>query len=117
MTVDSSGTEGLAQVLMLLDVIRDQGEAAKADEPRRHGRMEHRRRPTPDSSHYDKFCQIRKPKPLPDTYRDIPVKDPAAYRPDEHPLEQILIGNFEKFIDVLNGLFAGNNPDDLFPSW
>jgi hypothetical protein len=111
-TVDSSGAEGLAQVLMLLDVIRDQGEAAKVDEPIRRPHENTADDRHPECSHYDKFSQIRKQKCLPTTYAG---KEPAAYGPDEHRLEQILIGNFEKFIDALNGLFAGNNPDDFVP--
>ena len=114
-TVDWSGAEGLAQVLMMLDVIRDQGEAAKVNSPiqRPHENTADDRHP--ECSHYNKFCQIRA-QPLPEIYANtVPVKEPAAYGPDEPRLEQILIGNFEKFIDALNGLFAGNNPDDFVP--
>src|ERR1700761_2889186 len=115
-TVDSSGEEGLAQVLMLLEVIRDQGEAAKADDP-----IHLPNQNTADDlhqkcSHYNKFCQIRSNPPLPKTYAEtVPVKDPAAYTDDDRHLEQILIGNFANFVAALNGLFAGNNPDDFVP--
>jgi len=114
-TVDSSGAEGLAQVLMLLDVIRDQGEAAKVNSPIQGPHENTADDRHPDCSHYNKFCQIRA-EPLPEIYaKTVPVKEPDAYGPGEHRLEQILIGNFEKFIDALNGLFAGNNPDDFVP--
>lgn len=119
-TVDSSGEEGLAQVLMLLDVIRDQGEAAKLNDPihRPNENTADDRHPT--LSHYDKFLQIREQirekKPLPQIYPDIaPPKDPNTYTDDERHLEQILICNFAKFVTALNELFAGNHPDDFVP--
>jgi hypothetical protein len=114
-TVDSSGDEGLAQVLMLLDVIRDQGEAAKANDPIHRPNENTADDPQPDCSHYDKFRQIRG-QPLPKTYAEtVPVKDPAAYTAADRRCQQILIDNFTKFIEALNGLFAGNNPDDFVP--
>jgi hypothetical protein len=116
LSVDSSGDEGLAQVLMLLDVIRDQGEAAKANDDIHRPNENTADDPAPTRSHYDKFRQIRDKKPLPTTYADtVPVKKPADYTPAERRYEQILIDNFTKFIEALNRLFAGNNPDDFVP--
>jgi hypothetical protein len=93
-TVDSSGEEGLAQVLMLLDVIRDQGEAAKLDDPihRPNENTADDRHPT--LSHYNKFRQILKQKDLPKVYS---AKDPKTYTDEQCHLEQILICNFAKF--------------------
>jgi hypothetical protein len=110
-TVDSSGDEGLAQVLLLLDVIRDQGEAAKADDPIHRPHENTADDPHPTSSHYDKFRKILA-QPLPATYA---TKEPADYTAADQKYEQILIDNFKEFIDALNGLFAGNNPDGFVP--
>jgi hypothetical protein len=119
-TVDSSGEEGLAQVLMLLDVIRDQGEAAKLNDPIHRPNENTADDRNPTLSHYEKFLQIREQireqKPLPKIYPDIvPVKDPDTYTDGERHLEQLLVCNFAKFVTALNELFAGNHPDDFVP--
>jgi hypothetical protein len=115
-TVDSSGEEGLAQVLMLLDVIRDQGEAAKADDPIHRPNENTADDRYPTLSHYEKFRQIRKQKPLPKIYPDtVPVTDPDKYTTAQGHLDRILIDNFAAFVTALNELFAGNHPDDFVP--
>lgn len=115
MTVESSGAQAFAEVALLIDVIRDQGEAAKAaDEiavPFRNTADDS----NPDLSHYEKFCQIREQAlhhKLPKTY---PVKDPSEYTPDDHKRLKILGDNFAKFTAALGDLFAGRNPDDFAP--
>lgn len=111
MTVEMSGKAGLPQVELLLEIIRDQGEAAKAVNnvavPFRNTADD----PAPNSSHYEKLCQIRAGT-LPDTY---PVKDPSAYTADDHKRRAILIENFARFMHVLDDLFAGRNPDKFSP--
>jgi hypothetical protein len=111
-TVDSSGDEGLAQVLMLLDVIRDQGEAAKRDDPIHRPNENTADDRYPTLSHYEKFRQIRQQKPLPKIY---PHTNPNKYTTAQGRLERILIDNFANFIKALNALFAGNHPDDFVP--
>jgi hypothetical protein len=115
MTVESSGAEAFAEVALLLDVIRDQGEAAKAADaiaaPFRNTADDSH----PDLSHYEKFCQIREQalhRTLPETYS---VKDPAEYSPDDHKRLKILRDNFAKFTAALGDLFAGRNRDDFAP--
>ena len=132
MTVELSGSDGLAQVGMLIDVIRDQGEAAKRADAALNGRgtgggepsaakpiepafQNTADDPQPTLSHYDKFLKIRdqaQQHKLPDTY---PVKDPADYSPDDHKRLQILGDNFGQFMAVLGDLFAGRNPDNFAP--
>lgn len=112
-TVEASGDEGLAQVLMLLDVIRDQGEAAKADDDIHRPNQNTADDPRPRLSHYRKFRHIRARVLGQHPPATFPVKDPACYTEADSECEDILIANFTKFIDALNGLFAGNNPDDF----
>jgi hypothetical protein len=112
-TVDASGEEGLKQVLMLLRIIRDQGEAAKKDDPI--GWAHENTADDRDStlSHYDKFCQIRAAK-FPQTYPDIVgLKDRAHYKKADLEREKILCDNFTLFLESLNKLFAGENPHDF----
>jgi hypothetical protein len=115
LTVESSGTGAFAEVALLIDVIRDQGEAAKAAEtiaaPFRNTADDSH----PDLSHYEKFCQIREQAlagTLPETY---PVKDPSEYTPDDQKRLKILRENFAKFTAALGDLFTGRNPDHFFP--
>jgi Ferritin-like len=109
--VESSGAEGLAQVQLLIDVIRDQGEAAKVNDAIHPPHRNTADDPQPACSHYDKFCQIRSHR-LPKTY---PVKDNAKYTRADHHLQQILVDNFARFTAALNKLFAGGSPDDFAP--
>lgn len=132
MTVELSGSAGLSQVSMLIDVIRDQGEAAKRVDEARAGSGASDAAPSasmpiepafqntaddpqPALSHYDKFLMIRdqaQHHELPETY---PVKDLADYSPDDHKRLQILGDNFGQFMAVLGDLFAGRNPDTFAP--
>jgi len=112
-TVTSSGDEGLRQVLMLMNVIRDQGEAA-ADNSRIHAPNENTATDwKPTASHFQKFNTIRDTKPLPRTFPVTPTTPTDG--DDEHRLQRILICNFGKFVDALNGLMAGDSPDDFGP--
>jgi hypothetical protein len=115
MTVESSGAGAFAEVALLIDVIRDQGEAAKVagkiDAPFRNTADDSH----PDLSHYEKFCQIREQARegrLPETY---PVKDPTEYTSEDHKLLKILGDNFATFTSTLGDLFAGRNPDRFAP--
>jgi len=112
MTVRSSGVAGFAEVALLMSVIRDQGEAAKAaDEiaaPFRNTLDD----PDPSASHYQKFLAIRNAEP-PVTY---PVRDPATYTSDDHKILKTLTDDFTRFTGVITDLLAGRNPagfDDL----
>jgi hypothetical protein len=131
-TVELSGRAGLAEVSMLIDVIRDQGEAAKradkalnapgasrgepaATKPIEPAFQNTADDPEPALSHYDKFLKIRDQAPLhklPETY---PVKDPADYSPEDHKRLKILVDNFGQFMTVLDDLFSGRNPDNVAP--
>ncbi|MGH2941205.1 MAG: ferritin-like domain-containing protein [Solirubrobacteraceae bacterium] len=111
MTVQMSGAEAFAQVALLIDVIRDQGEAAKAADDIALPFQNTADDSEPQTSHYDKFCQIRG-QSLPDTY---PVKDPSAYTADDDKRLAILSDNFASFMSVLGDLFAGRNNDGFGP--
>jgi hypothetical protein len=115
MTVESIGAGAFAEVALLIAVIRDQGEAAKAADaiamPFRNTADDSH----PDLSHYEKFCQIREQaldRGLPNTYF---VKDPSEYTPGDHKRLKILRDNFAKFTTALGDLFAGRNPDAFAP--
>ena len=110
-TVESSGAEGLAEVQLLLDVIRDHGEAAKAPTAIHPRHQNTANDSQSDWSHFDKFRKIRS-LPLPETY---PVKRYAEYTTDDHKRLQILVENFARFTRALNELFAGRNPVDFAP--
>jgi hypothetical protein len=131
-TVELSGDAGLAEVDMLIDVIRDQGEAAKrADqalkrpdpgdgEPSGTTRVEFAFRNTaddsnPDLSHYDKFLKIREQARLHELPATYPVKDPADYSAEDHKRLKILVDHFAEFMTGLGDLFAGRKPGDFAP--
>jgi hypothetical protein len=114
--VESNGDEGFAQVKLLIDVIRDQGEAAKANDPIHPPHRNTADDPQPERSHYDKFCEIRKqvlthdPNSRLETY---PVQ--SSTTPAGRELQNILIDNFGKFTVALNELLAGKNPANFAP--
>jgi len=112
MTVSSSGSEGLAQVRMLIDVIRDQGEAAKAadeiDLPFQNTADDS----DPQLSHYEKFSRIREGPLRPLVY---PVKGPSEHTPEDTERQAILLESFARFRSVLGELFAGRSPDGFAP--
>ncbi|HET9646856.1 MAG TPA: ferritin-like domain-containing protein [Microlunatus sp.] len=109
MTVHGSGTEAWPQVQLLIDLIRDQGEAAKAADaiapPNRNTADD----PEADRSHYEKFVQIRSTA-LPATY---PVKDPADYDDRDHKLAAVLRDDFARFTQAVTQLCAGRRPPDF----
>jgi hypothetical protein len=111
MTVDSSGSAGWAQARLLIDIIRDQGEGAKAAdviaEPFRNTADDSH----PERTHFEKFCDIRG-QALPATY---PVKDPSDYTDDDRKRLAILVDNFAAFMSMLGDLFAGLNPEAFGP--
>ena len=109
MTVQSSGAGAFAQVALLIDVIRDQGEAAKAADEIDLAFQNTADDSDPQLSHYEKFSRICG-EDLPPTY---PVKDPSDYGPDDHKRLAILLENFGRFERVLGELFAGRNPGDF----
>ena len=111
MTVRASGAAGLAQVGMLIDVIRDQGEAAKAADAIDVAFQNTADDVAPQDSHFEKFCQIRG-QALPRTY---PVKDPSEYTADDTKRLGILVENFSEFQAVLSRLFTGTIPDSFAP--
>ncbi len=106
-TVQLSGRAAMAQVGLLIDVIRDQGEGAKDATPIDAPFQNTADDSQPDVNHYDKFCEIRATA-LPATY---PVKDVAQYTAADMKLEGILVDNFARFMSTLGDLFAGRNPE------
>jgi hypothetical protein len=122
LTVELSGADGFAQVELLIDVIRDQGEAAKAAQAIALPFQNTADDSDPAASHYEKFSQIRElyfplhPGPqrpsLPLTYS---VKDPSQYTAQDTKRLDILVDNFEKLMSALTDLFAGRNPAGFGP--
>ena len=109
MTVQGSGTAGFAEVSLLLDVIRDQGEAAKAADsiaaPNRNTADDS----DPDASHYQKFITIHDGG-TPATY---PVKDPSTYSPEDLKRRTILTDNFTRYTAAITELLAGRQPPEF----
>ena len=107
LTVEATGAGAFPQVALLIDVIRDQGEAAKGLDdiavPFRNTADDSE----PQASHYEKFRQIRA-QPLPGTY---PVKAPSEYTAQDGKRLEILLDSFARFTSVLSQLFAGRSPD------
>jgi hypothetical protein len=110
-TVQTSGAEGFAQVALLIDIIRDQGEGAKSATPINEAFQNTADDSEQEVNHYDKFCQIRHER-LPATY---PVKDPAEYTDEDSKRLAILVANFASFMSMLGDLFAGKNPANFAP--
>lgn len=109
MTVQTSGRAGLPEICLLMDVIRDQGEAAKAADaisaPFRNTADDSE----PEASHFEKFISIRTAGP-PATY---PTKDPATYDDQDRRLLEILTTNFARFTASITELVAGRPPTDF----
>lgn len=112
MTVQARGDAGWPQVAMLIDIIRDQGEAAKDADAIDVAFQNTADDSEPQDSHYEKFCQIRENPMRPLVY---PVKDPAEYTEDDSKRLDILRENFAEFQVVLRELFVGRNPDRFVP--
>jgi hypothetical protein len=110
-TVQASGAEGFAQVALLIDIIRDQGEGAKDATPINEAFQNTADDSEQEVNHYDKFCQIRHAR-LPATY---PVKDPSEYTDEDRKRQAILVDNFASFTSLLGDLFAGKNPANFAP--
>ena len=109
MTVQSSGTTAFAEVSLLIDVIRDQGEAAKAADkiaaPNRNTADDS----DPEASHYQKFVTIREAG-TPATY---PVKDPSTYSPEDLKRRSILTDDFTRYTAAITELLAGRQPPEF----
>lgn len=109
MTVDSGGLVGIEEIRLLMKVIRDQGEAAKANDqievPFRNALDD----PDPAASHYQKFVTIRD-SALPATY---PAKDPTEYSPEDLSCRKTLIEDFARFTAAVTALLAGREPADF----
>lgn len=113
MTITESGENGFHQVDLLIDLITEQGEG----EGKNTETMAETFRNTADDSfaeddHFDKFMEIKNGKSLPPTFKAIA---PAKYNAHQKKLEAILIAQFTELRAVLEGLFAGENPQSFFP--
>lgn len=113
LTVEGSGAAAFPEVALLIDVIRDQGEGAKAAD-----QIDVAFRNTADDTHaeqthFEKFCSIRaEGDKLPAVY---PVKDPSQYTADDEKRVEILVENFTRFRALLGELFAGRRPAEFEP--
>ena len=109
MTIQGSGVDAFAEVALLIDVIRDQGEAAKAADtiaaPNRNTADDS----DPDASHYQKFIAIRDAG----TPAIYPVKEPSAYSAEDVKRRTILIDNFTRYTTTITELLAGRQPPEF----
>lgn len=122
LTVELTGAAGFAQVALLIDLIRDQGEAAKLDDSISLPFQNTADDSDPGASHYEKFTQIRAqlldldpPPGSPAGSLIYAAKDPSHYTVEDHKRLDILLDNFEQFMSVLTDLFAGRNPAGFAP--
>jgi hypothetical protein len=111
MTVESSGAAALPEVMLCIDIIRDQGEGAKALDAIAVPNQNTADDAHPELTHYEKFCQIRKDPPT----GVYPVKDPSQYTPEDEKRLAILVENFTRFQQMLSELFAGREPAGFAP--
>ena len=111
LTIEGTGPAAFAEVALLIDVIRDQGEGAKIADAISLPFQNTADDSTPEATHFEKFCQIREGT-LPPVY---PVKDPSQYTPDDEKRLAILVDNFARFQTMLGQLFAGREPADFLP--
>lgn len=107
MTVEASGKEGLNQVALLVDTIRDQGEGRKTNENIEEPFQNTADDSDPELSHFEKFVRIREESTFPPTY---PLKSPDEVTDRDRELQQILVENFAEMLRSLEELFSGKNP-------
>jgi hypothetical protein len=110
-TVSANGDEGFRQVLLLLEIIREQGEGAT----RKRDRIPAPMRNTaddmePSKPHFDKFYALRQARLKPATYAVKPASD---YTGADMELLAILARNFAGLRGALRQLFAGENPENF----
>lgn len=115
LVVDASGPGAFSEVALLIDIIRDQGEGAKAADAIAPPFQNTADDSQPELNHYDKFMQIREQAQngtLTPTYTAKPVSD---YTADDRKRLRILVDNFTQFSGMLGDLFSGGNPDGFAP--
>jgi len=114
-TISGVGDEGLAQAMMLIDAIREQGEGAgkKAKGQIPSVFQNTADDPNPSLDHYAKFRKIRQAILEGNPPKTWPVKQPVDYGDFEKELEGILIQNFGELQMVLRALFAGESPPEF----
>jgi len=108
LTVEASGAPAFSQVALLIDVIRDQGEARKSTKSIVRPFQNTADDSHPDVSHFDKFMKIRSEPVLPPLYH---LKQPGDITDHDRAFQQILVDNFSKLLGALEALFAGERPD------
>ncbi len=111
LVVRSDGKDGLDEMEQLMEVIRDQGEAATAQGdipvPFRNTLDD----PSPAQSHYQKFMDIRDRFLGGDGPEIYPVKDPSTYTSDDQDLLATLGRDFTAFTDEITNLIAGRTDE------
>ncbi len=115
LVVDATGPDAFAEVALLIDIIRDQGEGAKAADAIKPPFRNTADDSQPDINHYDKFQQIRAQAgagTLPKAYAAKPVSE---YTTEDQKRLRILVENFTQFSAMLTDLFSGGNPDGFAP--
>ena len=110
LTVEASGKSAYAQVALLIDAIRDQGEGRKKNELIEKAFQNTADDSCPELSHFDKFEKIRDEKTFPPTY---PLKETSEYTQDDKELRKILVVNFTALRASLDKLFAGQDAENF----
>ncbi len=117
MVVSESRSDGLNQVILLIELITEQGEGqSKTDTSIPSVFQNTADDMSPDDDHFEKFNMIKdsakgKGK-LPATYIGKPR---GKYTAEDKKVEAILIEQFTELRGALKGLFGGKNPENFFP--
>lgn len=113
LTVTDSGDQGLRQVNLLIDIIRDQGEGASRKQPALPAPFQNTADDSwADQDHFSKFLEIRN-NPAKSLY--YPCKPEGHLTPEDRQVRDHLVATFTTFRRALASLFSGRNPGDFVP--
>lgn len=113
LTVTESGDQGLRQVDLLINIIRDQGEGGSSRQPALPTPYQNTADDSwPELAHFEKFQQIRDSDAWPLVYS---IKRERDLTDSDRETRKFLIATFTKFLKALELLFSGKNPGDFVP--
>lgn len=111
MRVMADGADGFDTVKVLMEVIRDQGEAAQFDEEIDERYRSVKDDPRPAASHYQKFFAIRESIRTGGQLDTYAAKDPQTYTPEDEAYLKVLLDDFALFTGQISDLLAGRKTD------
>ncbi|AMO55026.1 hypothetical protein GZ77_00260 [Endozoicomonas montiporae] len=112
MKITNSGSDGMNQVNMLINLITNQGEGVSKTYEKIPPAFQNTADDTaPEEDHFAKFNEIKN-STLPVTFKAKPI---SKYTKEDKELEAILVRQFSHLMTALEGLFKGDNPENFFP--